>query len=128
MSFSQILLIAIAVYLVYHWTRKYILSRSITQYSAGDVKNKIKNSNVLVLDVRTNMERKSQFIKGSLHIPSTQLKRRLSELEKHKSKEIICHCQSGHRSLNAASVLQKHGFNSANMKGGIIAWNFLNRK
>lgn len=92
------------------------------------MREKLKNSNVLILDVRTEMERRSQSIKGSLHIPSGQLKGRLKELEKYRNKEIICHCHSGLRSINAASLLQKHGFKSANMRGGIAAWNFANRK
>ena len=50
------------------------------------------------------------------------------ELEKYKNKEIICYCRSGNRSLNSASLLKKHGFNSANMKGGIVTWNFSNKK
>ena len=128
MSLSQIILLVLTIYLVYYWVKKYTVSRSLTHYSAGEVKEKLRNKNVLMLDVRTDMERKSQFIKGSLHIPVRQLKGRLKELEKYKNKEIICHCHSGARSLNAASLLQKHGFKSANMRGGIAAWNYSNKK
>ena len=128
MSPSQIVLLALTIYLVYYWARKYAVSRSLTHYSAGEVKEKLRNKNVLMLDVRTDMERKSQFIKGSLHIPVQQLKGRLKELEKYKNKEIVCHCHSGVRSINAASLLQKHGFKSANMRGGIAAWDYDNKK
>jgi rhodanese-related sulfurtransferase len=128
MSISQIILLALTIYLVYYWVRKYSISRSLTHYSAGEVKEKLNNNSVLILDVRTDMERKSQFIKGSLHIPAGQLKRRINELENYRNKEIVCHCHSGVRSMNAASLLRKHGFRSANMKGGIAAWNFANRK
>jgi rhodanese-related sulfurtransferase len=128
MSISQVFFLVLIIYLVYYWVRKYAISRSLTHYSAGEVKEKVKDNCVLILDVRTDMERRSRFIKGSLHIPVGQLKGRLKELEKYKNKEIICHCHSGARSINAASLLQKHGFKSANMKGGISAWNFVNKK
>jgi hydroxyacylglutathione hydrolase len=128
MSISQVVLLAVGIYLVYYWVRKYTISQSLTHYSASEVKDKLKSNNVLILDVRTDMERRSQFIKGSLHIPSGKLKGRLKELESYRNKEIICHCHSGVRSINAASLLHKHGFNSANLKGGITAWNFSNRK
>jgi rhodanese-related sulfurtransferase len=121
MSISQVFFLVLIIYLVYYWVRKYAISRSLTHYSAGEVKEKVKDNCVLILDVRTDMERRSRFIKGSLHIPVGQLKGRLKELEKYKNKEIICHCHSGARSINAASLLQKHGFKSANM-------NFVNKK
>lgn len=77
----------------------------------------------VLLDVRTNAERERKSIKGSLHIPLHELGRRMEELEKHKSKEIICYCQSGSRSFSAAARLKKFGFTVANMNGGISEWN-----
>jgi len=52
-----------------------------------------------------------------------ELGTRSDELLKYKDKEIICYCRSGNRSLTAAAKLKKKGFNSANLKGGIIRWN-----
>ncbi len=104
--------------------RKVFLAKTITHYSPTDAANKIKNSmNVILLDVRTPAERKSSSIKGSLHIPLYELSSRSDELKKYKEKEIICYCRSGNRSLSAAAKLKKSGFNVANMKGGISAWN-----
>ena len=128
MSVSQIVLLILGGLLLINWARKFWLLKSLTHYSAAEVKDKLKRENVLLLDVRTDMERRSQSIKGSLHIPSRQLNSRISELEKYKNKEIICYCRSGNRSLNSASLLKKHGFKSANMKGGIVTWNFSNKK
>lgn len=128
MSVSQIVLLILGSFLLINWGRKFWLLKSLTHYSASEVRDRLKRENVLLLDVRTDMERKSQSIKGSIHIPSGQLKSRVGELEKYKNKEIICYCRSGNRSLNSASLLKKHGFNSANMKGGIVTWNFSNKK
>ena len=128
MSVSQIILVVLGSYLLIHIVRKFLLMKSLTNYSAVEVKDKLKGGNILLLDVRTHMERKSQSIKSSLHIPAGQLKSRIGELEKYKNKEIICHCHSGSRSLNSASLLKKRGFKSANLKGGIVAWNMSNKK
>jgi rhodanese-related sulfurtransferase len=128
MSVLQIVLLILGSFLLINWVRKFRISKSLTHYSATEVRNKLKKENILLLDVRTDMERRSQSIKGSLHIPSGQLRSRIGELEKYKNKEIVCYCRSGNRSLNSASLLKKHGFNSANMKGGIVTWNFSNKK
>ena len=82
-----------------------------------------KERNVVFLDVRTDKERKQSSIKGSYHIPVTSLKDRQQELKKFKDAEIICFCQTGSRSLTAASKLKKMGFKASNLSGGMIRWN-----
>ena len=107
------------------YVRRWLRHRSITHYTPGEVAARLKNgSNTVLLDVRTAAERGSQSIKGSLHIPLQQLHARIDHLQKFKDKEIICYCRSGNRSLTAAATLRKHGFTTANMKGGITGWNF----
>jgi adenylyltransferase/sulfurtransferase len=80
------------------------------------------------LDVRTSYERNDKHIKDSLHIPLSELPQKLNVLEKHRQKEIICYCHSGSRSFIATLMLTKSGFQAANMKGGMIAWNSLGIK
>jgi len=123
MAISQIFLIAFALFIFYSWRKKIAISRKLKHYSVQEVKEKSKNPNVLLLDVRTDTERKQGSIKGSIHIPVGQLKSKVENLNKHKNKEIICYCRTGSRSVTAASILYKAGFNSANMRGGITAWN-----
>jgi rhodanese-related sulfurtransferase len=122
MSFGDILLYLILALIVYYIIKKLLLKRSVTSYSADEAKEKIKNRNALLLDVRTPDERKKGQIKGSMHIPLYDLKNRAEELRKFKDKEIICYCRSGNRSLTAAGMLNKRGFNAANLKGGINKW------
>ncbi len=125
MNFFQIILILLAGFIVYTIVKKMLLTKSIKQYSASEANEAIKkNRNAVLLDVRTASERSTQQIKGSIHIPINELRNRSSELKKFQDKEIICYCRSGNRSLNAASILKKQGFNSANLKGGIGSWNF----
>lgn len=123
MAISQIFLIAFALFIFYSLRKKIAISRKLKHYSVQEVKEKSKNPNVLLLDVRTDTERKQGSIKGSIHIPVGQLKSKVENLNKHKNKEIICYCRTGSRSVTAASILYKAGFNSANMRGGITAWN-----
>ena len=94
------------------------------QRNAEETNGKLKNRSILLLDVRTDAERKARNIKGSIHIPLNQLRRRAEELRKYKDKEIVCYCRSGNRSLNAALILQRQGFNAANLSGGINHWNY----
>ena len=125
MNFFQIVLILLAGFIVYTFVKKLLLTKTIKQYSASEANEVVKKSrNAVLLDVRTSSERSAKQIKGSIHIPINELRNRSSELKKFQDKEIICYCRTGNRSLNAASLLKKQGFNSANLKGGIVSWNF----
>ncbi len=125
MSTGQIILYALIALILFNYLRKYLNSRKIEHHDAAEISKRLKSSNnLLLLDVRTDPERKKGHIKGSVHIPLNQLRRRQQELEKFKNKEIVCYCRTGNRSLNAAVYLQKHGFNASNLKGGIVTWNY----
>jgi len=124
MTTAQIFLYAFIVLIVFYVIRKFFLIRSIKHYSAQEASQKIKKErNVVMLDVRTDNERRQGAIKGSYHIPLTSLSSSQNELKKFKAAEIICYCRTGNRSLNAAAKLKKLGFNASNLRGGIIRWN-----
>jgi rhodanese-related sulfurtransferase len=121
-SFGDIILYALIGLVLFYIIKRILLTRSVKNYSTLEVREKIKNRDVILLDVRTPEERRKDQIKGSFHIPLYDLKTRKDELKKFKDKEIICYCRSGNRSLSAAGMLKKQGFNAANLKGGIIRW------
>ena len=121
---SQIILYAIIALALFLYVRRMFLLRSLRSYTPAEVAEKLKNNSIVLLDVRSVGERQSRSIKGSIHIPLQELRRRSSELEKYKSREIVCYCASGNRSVSATATLNKLGFNAANMKGGIAEWNF----
>lgn len=124
MTTEQIILYALIALIAFYIIRKIFLIKSIKHYSAQEASQKIKKErNVVLLDVRTDNERKQGSIRGSFHIPLTSLNSNQGELKKFKSAEIICYCRTGNRSLNAAAKLKKLGFNVANLRGGIIRWN-----
>lgn len=120
---GQIFLYVILALIVFYIARKVMLYRSVKHYSPVDASLKLKKErNVVLLDVRTPMERKQDFIKGSYHISLADLSSSENELKKFKDAEIICYCRTGNRSLTAASKLKKMGFNAANLSRGIIGW------
>jgi rhodanese-related sulfurtransferase len=124
MSSSQIVLWVIIALFVGYFLRRYLRLRSINQYTPAEAAARMKNSlNIVFLDVRTKQERNTGLIKGSIHLPLHELRYKVKELEKYKGKEIICYCRSGNRSIAAASILKKHGFNTASLRGGIGNWN-----
>ena len=56
-------------------------------------------------------------------IPLGELRNRIGELEKYKTKPIIMVCRSGSRSAGACGILSKQGFTEVyNLAGGMIAW------
>lgn len=123
MDSGQIFLYVIIALILFFIVRKVLLYKSVKHYSPVDVSLKLKKErNVVLLDVRTDMERKQDYIKGSHHIPLMDISSSESELKKFKDAEIICYCRTGNRSLNAAAKLKKMGFNAANLSRGILGW------
>jgi rhodanese-related sulfurtransferase len=127
MTLSQIFLYALLALVILFYLRRFLLTRTITRYSPAQLADRTKEPGTVLLDVRTTKERQVQLIPGSLHIPLQELARRVEELEKYRSREVICYCQSGNRSLTAAVRLRRFGFNASNLEGGISEWNFSQR-
>jgi len=90
----------------------------------AEVQKKLKNGkHPLLLDVREKQEMREGYISGAKLIPLGQLNRRMKELP--KDREIVCICRSGNRSRSAAKLLIAAGYSASNMKGGMLAWNWL---
>ncbi|WP_102027650.1 rhodanese-like domain-containing protein [Salirhabdus sp. Marseille-P4669] len=96
--------------------------KGITHITTQEAKAKSKEKNVQFVDVRTPGEYKARSSKIFKNIPLQQLAGRTSELD--KEKEVVVICQSGMRSMQAAKLLKKQGFEKVtNVKGGMNAWN-----
>ena len=82
-------------------------------------------SELILIDVRTQLEAKIESIEKSILIPLKNIEngqdiqkiRRLSS-----NKRLYIHCKSGSRSTKAIEILQKHGINAINVIGGIDEW------
>ncbi|MEP9411778.1 MAG: FAD-dependent oxidoreductase [Candidatus Brocadia sp.] len=75
----------------------------------------------VLLDVRTEIEYESGYIKGCKHIPLDKLTSRVHELD--NSQEIITYCRAGLRAAQAYRILKNAGFRNVKyMDGSILAW------
>ncbi len=77
-----------------------------------------------ILDVREPAEYAESNM-GALLIPlGLVMNGQIDEIEDWKNQEVIVHCRSGMRSLQACMILEQMGFtNTKNLHGGILAWN-----
>jgi NADPH-dependent 2,4-dienoyl-CoA reductase/sulfur reductase-like enzyme/rhodanese-related sulfurtransferase len=77
----------------------------------------------VILDVRTNMEFKDGHIHGAIHIPLSQLRSRLDELQDYRDKPIFTYCLTGIRSYYALRALRLNGFERVyNLAGSWRTW------
>ena len=78
----------------------------------------------VLLDVREGWECQTASVQPQaldlLHMPMQTIPARLDELD--KSRPIACLCHHGGRSMQVAAFLAHHGFQVANVAGGIHAW------
>lgn len=90
--------------------------------SCQEIKTRIDQGDDLVLlDVRENMEVSFCAIDGSLHIPMGEIPGRLKDLD--PDKQIVVYCHHGMRSMQVATYLKMNGFDTVyNLAGGIDAW------
>ena len=90
--------------------------------SALEATQMINRGKSIFLDVREPAEFSAGHMLDAKNIPFSELKSRIGELEKLKTKTIIVVCQKGTRSASAASVLKKAGFDAISLDGGLAAW------
>ncbi len=83
----------------------------------------INNEKTVLLDVREMSEIKDGVLNESVHIPFSDLNKRLSELDKYKDDAVLVYCRSGSRSGSVCRTLSGRGFDKVyNLSGGILAW------
>ena len=75
---------------------------------------------LLLLDVRELAEYRQGHVRGSTLIPLDQLALRLEELP--RDRPVVAICRSGNRSSVATGMLRRAGFEVANLRGGMLAW------
>ncbi|RTL46124.1 MAG: CoA-disulfide reductase [Candidatus Melainabacteria bacterium] len=103
-----------------------ILDGLVVQVDWRQAAKALNDSNFVLVDVRTDAERKRGFIQNSIHIPLPELRNRVSEIP--KDKQIITYCQSGQRSYMAYRTLKQMGFDVKNLAGGYFTWMSANPK
>lgn len=98
-------------------------SKDIENISVVELKNRIDNGAVQLLDVRTPQEWNGGIIKGALKVNVTtdEFETKADEVLD-KSKEVYVYCRSGGRSLVASKLLKEKGYKVYNVEGGYMAW------
>ena len=81
-------------------------------------------SESVILDVRTEEEFESGYIKGALNLDIRGGAAFVSSIEDlDKSKAYFLYCRSGARSGQACQLMEQMGFESVyNLEGGVLAW------
>lgn len=92
-----------------------LLNGDFKQVLFTDVE-KLLAENAQIIDVREFGEISKGMLAGAKNIPMSEIRNRLSELD--KTKPVYVHCQSGQRSYNVTLMLQHHGYDVYNIAGG----------
>lgn len=101
--------------------QRFLPVKGVTSITAEDAKQKVKDKKAQFIDVRTPHEYDRYHDKTFTNIPLHTLSEQVDKLN--KQTEVVLICQSGMRSIKAAKILKKHGFEKiTNVKGGMNAW------
>ena len=94
---------------------------TLPRVSADEAARMVEREGAVVLDVRGANEYAGGHVPGSIHIPLGYLSQELSNVP--AEEPVIVQCQSGLRSVIAASILVAHGRqNALDLMGGFPAW------
>jgi rhodanese-related sulfurtransferase len=89
--------------------------------SIAELADKLSRDKQVLIDVREPHEFSAGHVKGAVNVPLGQLAARSSKFDPHVETYLIC--QSGRRSVTAAKLLTRAGFEHAySVKGGTAAW------
>ena len=102
---------------------RYLDSRDELQpVSLRELRRLMRDAEVTVVDVRPAEEFEAGHIPGALSIPVSELKRRLREIP--RGREVIAYCRGRYcvYSLEAVSLLRRHGFRARRADEGLPDW------
>lgn len=110
-----------------HLVRSFLQDRGPLQsISAAELIERIETGDVLILDVRPEVEYQSGHIPEARSIPIDELEAKLSELP--RDQEIIAYCRGPYCVFadEAVTLLQKHGYRVRRLIDGLPDWQALN--
>ena len=83
----------------------------------------INRQDAVVVDVRDKKDFETGHIVDAIHIPLINLKKRATELKKHKAKPVIVVCKLGQHAGEAAKILVEEGHEQVvKLAGGMSEW------
>lgn len=100
-------------------------SSAPTKINAREAKEMMdKDSNITILDVRSEEEYNAGHIEGAILIPDTEISEKAEEILTDKAATILVYCHSGRRSALASADLVDLGYSNVYDFGGIIDWKY----
>ncbi|HOJ44429.1 MAG TPA: CoA-disulfide reductase [Bacilli bacterium] len=93
-----------------------VLDGVVKQYYVEEIPNLPQDDSVIYLDVRDKDVFETGHFDGSVNIPLSELRNRISELQQGKKVYIVC--DGGMRSYLAARTLKQNGFDAYSLAGG----------
>lgn len=95
----------------------------IEQITTSDLAIRLQDQKETVfVDVREEDEFNSGHIEGMINLPLSSLEENYSQIP--KDSEVVLICRSGNRSMQAAEILESHGYTKLiNVQGGMTSWN-----
>ncbi len=86
------------------------------------LRERLRRREIVLLDVRPEVEYQAAHIPDSLSIPLDELESRLHELP--TDREIVAYCRGPFcaMALEAVRILKRHGFNSGRIEDGLLEW------
>jgi ubiquinone/menaquinone biosynthesis C-methylase UbiE/rhodanese-related sulfurtransferase len=99
-----------------------IARRSIRELTPYEVKRKIKDEQIVILDIRESTETQTR-VKNSINIPRGELEKHVRGVVPDPKTFILTYCGVGGDSAMAARQLQELGYENVwNLYGGLKAW------
>ncbi len=96
---------------------------SYTELNAEQAAQILRNTNPLILDVRTQGEFQQGYIQGANLLPVQALQQNMPQLAEYRDRDILIYCATGNRSTVAARLLIEAGFKKIyNLRYGISDW------
>jgi len=110
-----------------HLVQNFLQDRSsLRSMGAAELRKRIKAGDVVILDVRPELEYQSGHIPEARSIPVDELEARLDELP--RDQEIIAYCRGPYCVFadEAVTLLQKRGYRARRLTEGLPDWQALN--
>lgn len=104
-------------------TAAFLKSRdALEEVSSEELVRRVRQGDVIALDVRPSEEYQAGHIPGAMSIPIGELKKRLSEIP--KKQEVVAYCRGPYcvMAIEAVQLLRKAGYRAFRMEYGIVDW------
>jgi rhodanese-related sulfurtransferase len=99
------------------------LQRSGAKLTPLQATQVINQGKMVILDVRDAVDFAAGHIRDAKNIPLKELKSRVAELDKFKTRPVVVVCSKGLQSTKATAQLKKAGFAEAySLLGGLDSW------